>query len=493
MTLEEQIAECNTYPDPLKTFIESYDNYADDDAGVLVTEACTLFDSFHNTSTFLSYVAQNLKLDWMERETMRPMHPIILRLLDSAGVDCDWYAILLEWPHVSQDGDRLAYTRSAAAGVQDRQTLTSLGKYLARHFSYLPANVLRDAAALFTPDKFEIWDTIEGIVRGVQDGPPSCMKWLDHTDIDTHPYSCYTPQNGWTLAVRISEGVIAGRCLCHTKNDTTIFVRSFKQCVANGYSHSDVALESWLKAKGYTHEHEWRSYCQIDTRGGELFPYIDGACQRVDENGFITPYGQYLCTDTGGDAANADGEDEDSEYCHECERRRESGTWTGRHEDTWVCDSCMDDYTFVTGCRGNDYYVADDRAVEIGGNYYDVEYLSDNDIVELADGDHAKLDDCVCIDSGWCLTDSDSLVYYDNEYHLLSDEGVIELHEERPGTDDRHAHIEDTWTCADTGYIYHNDTPYIEIDDEIYHLDSATAQAFAESEAQQLTLELEPS
>lgn len=484
MTLEQKIAEYNQVPFPLMAFIDAYsielvwvDRVSNDN---------TLFRALNTTRAFLGYVAQSLKLDWLERETERPLHPTILGLLDSDWDHCDWYAILLEWPHVSQDGERLAYTRNAATGVQDRQTVTSLGKYLARHFSSLPSNVLRDAAALFTPDKFEMRDTLEGIVAGVQEGPASCMKWLRHTDVNTHPYSCYTPQNGWTLAVRIANGRIDGRCLCHTKNDTKIFVRSFardKDSPDYGYSHSDVALESWLKAQGYSHEDEWHNHCQIDTHDGTLLPYIDGDCQNVDEGGFITEAGRYKCDCTDGTDSHASEDDDNRNYCQRCDCREDDGTWTGRNENYWVCDSCMDSYTCVMGQNGNEYYIHNDSVVLVGDNKYDEDCLADNNIVCLNDGDYANLDDTVCINGDYYLEDDDDVVYFDDEYHLISDSDVVELDEERPGNGGKYALVHYTWTCTDTGHRYHHDTPSVEIDDETYHPDSETAQAFAESEA----------
>lgn len=444
MTLEHKIAECNQVSFPLLAFIDL--GLLQERFAGIINDISTIFD-VRTTRAFLGYVAQNLKLDWLERETLRPMHPTILALLDSDPDHCDWYAILLEWPHVSLDGERLAYTRNAAAGVQDRQTVTSLGKYLARHFSTLPSNVLRDAAALFTPDKFEMRDTVEGIVNGVQEGPTSCMKWRHHTDINTHPYSCYTPQNGWTLAVRIANGRIDGRCLCHTNTTKKIFVRSFARDKDNpddGYSYSDVALESWLKAQGYSHEDEWQSYCQIDTHDNELFPFIDGSRQKVDERGFITEHGRYICDNTGGDASG--GGDDDRPYCQRCDCYECDGTWTGRNEDYWVCDSCMESYTCASGLNGNEYYIHNDSVITVGDRNYDADYLADNDIVQLDDGsgDYAHQDDTVCINGDYYLDDDDDVVYFDDEYHLISDSNTVELHEARPGNGDQYAHVDNT-------------------------------------------------
>ena len=51
----------------------------------------------------------------------------------------DWHQLMLEWPHKAEtDPSRLAYTRDERAGEADRQTVTSIGKYLTRHFPDAP-------------------------------------------------------------------------------------------------------------------------------------------------------------------------------------------------------------------------------------------------------------------------------------------------------------------------------------------------------------------
>ena len=51
----------------------------------------------------------------------------------------------LEFPHVSEtDATRLAYTRIPADGANDRQLVTSIGKYLARHWADVGDHHRRD-------------------------------------------------------------------------------------------------------------------------------------------------------------------------------------------------------------------------------------------------------------------------------------------------------------------------------------------------------------
>jgi hypothetical protein len=56
----------------------------------------------------------------------------------------DWQQLFLEWPHVSQgDRSKIAYTQNEVKGQKDIQTVTSVGKYLNRHFD-LPDHIIRD-------------------------------------------------------------------------------------------------------------------------------------------------------------------------------------------------------------------------------------------------------------------------------------------------------------------------------------------------------------
>jgi hypothetical protein len=81
---------------------------------------------------------------WFHREKRSaPMHPAIREAVYQAP-PADWHLLVLEWPHGSDsDPSRIAYTRSDAHGEADRQTVTSVGKYLARHFPTMPDHDLR--------------------------------------------------------------------------------------------------------------------------------------------------------------------------------------------------------------------------------------------------------------------------------------------------------------------------------------------------------------
>lgn len=184
-------------------------------------------------------------------------------------------------------------------------------------------------------------------------------------------------------------------------------------------------------------------------------PYIDGCVQRVESNGdtfVIDDGGDYEASNTGGTI---------DQYEHTCEDcgagfNDGDGYWTGIHDDHHVCDSCCNnEYTYAYSRRGNQYYIPNDRAVYIDGEYYDEDYLDENDIVQLHDGEYANRDDTVFIES----TDE----YYrsdDDEICYAEDTGRYEL-------------TDDCWQCEESNNWYTDDVDYVEVDGDKYHPDHA--------------------
>ena len=83
--------------------------------------------------------------DWHYRlQTRFNLHPAVVAAFNMHDPE-DWQQLLLEWPHVATtDGTRLAYTRDERSGQDDRQTLTSLGKYIKQHWPRMADHHIRD-------------------------------------------------------------------------------------------------------------------------------------------------------------------------------------------------------------------------------------------------------------------------------------------------------------------------------------------------------------
>jgi hypothetical protein len=277
-----------------------------------------------------------------------------------------------------------------------------------------------------------------------------------------HPYQVYDPKYGWHMAVLVRNGETVGRALCMRDNDAGYYVRSYRR--ADNFSHSDERLEAWLESQGYSKQDYWENDTKLalyKVNGGEILaPYIDGGHQYVDICGNhleISSSGEYECNSTGGYASGG------GEECNDCGDRFSDGDgyWVGVHEDNHICSSCCDnEYTYVYGRRQNRYYVQSRYTVEVNGEYYDEDYLSDNSIVALEDGDYAEMDDCVMVGDDW---------------YLMDDERIC-----RPEDSDDYWLTEDCWLCEESNNWYTDDTESVEIDGCLYHPDHAPEQTTEE-------------
>ena len=420
------------------------------------------------------------------------LHPAVVAAFNMHDPE-DWQQLLLEWPHVAEtDVTRLAYTRDERAGQDDRQTLTSLGKYLKQHWPNLADHHIRDFVAKYaTAATFHIERTKEAIVRAVQKGPASCMQFDEDdegnrdqlNELGAHPYEVYDPQYGWHVATRRLGHQIVGRALLMQRDNIEsmpkYFVRTYRHKDGERYSQPDDELVQWLRDQGYDHHNEWKGERLAYIPSGHsdcdfIAPYIDGGAQEVDVENERMPDGthrQYLHITRGGEwqCSNQDGTatEQNSCTCADCGRRisEDEQRGTGVYEDHVVGECCIDEYTQVTGRRGNEYYVPNDEAVEVDGTDYDRDYLSDNGIVELWDGEYCSMDDAVSVDGEWYRANDDAIVCdHDGEYQLIND--CVQLH------DGEWALENDAWECAGSGnfYLYDDDAP-VEIDGNMYHED----------------------
>jgi hypothetical protein len=417
-----------------------------------------------------------------------PIHPIVRKALRMSRPD-DWQLLLLQWPHESTtDKMRLAYTRDERSGEADRQVVTSIGKYLFAHFSSLPDHAIRDLVALASNSECKFVHTTAEMIYHLHKGPKSCMVWgsYDPDTISSHPYHTYDPALGWHMAVRIYDGDTVGRALCNVDSEgQKYFVRTYKKCPNGGYSNADETLAAWLKAEGYIHYSEYPEgtllkYIKSRHYSDDFIaPYLDGGNQRVDlkwDNGspeylVVSECGDFTCNQTDGTTEESGGEE-----CSDCGSRFDEGDgyWTGRYEDHQVCESCRDDnYRYAYGSGGNQYYIHEDNVEWVEGwdEYVDVDYLDDNNIVRLRNGELCDRDDAVEVDDEWYHDDDERIIFCEHEdmYRLVKD--CVELH------DGNWAHEDNAWKCYATSdwYLYDEVRPVM-VDGEAYHPDDVPEQ-----------------
>jgi hypothetical protein len=266
--------------------------------------------------------------------------------------------------------------------------------------------------------------------------------------------------------------MVLGRCLVHDSDEGKGFVRSYKR--ERDYSSSsgtDESIEAYLQSQGYAKWRGWPDHAYVMRyplrREGYLMPYIDGGNQHVDEDvdkdAFrISDYSGWEATNTSGIINGytctcddcGEGMDEDDSYS------------IGYHGDSRVGPCCIDDYTMVYGRRGEPYYTSNDNAVYVDGEYYHDDYLDDNHIVQLHNGDYTHSDNAVHIEScdEYYHCDDDDIVYAEdtNQYELR----------------------DDCWCCSGSGNYYTEDTDNVEIDGDLYHPDHAPESEEDEDEVE---------
>ena len=413
---------------------------------------------------------------WIIREFDKyPVHQVINAAIKLARPK-DWHQLLLEHPHESQgDRSKVAYTQNEAKGQKDIQTVTSVGKYLTRHFD-LPDHTIRDLVSRYgSAARFQFVNTTAEMIYHLHRGPKSCMVWSeDHgikcdDGVTRHPYEAYDPKYGWHMAVRIEGDMTMGRALCMTSPDDGVkyFVRSYlRPSNESSYSQTDDGMDTWLREQGYTKEGYWREGEKLayhPARDNFLAPYLDGGerCVAVNERERwleIDCNGLWICENTGGYATSNE-EDENYFDCACCDDRTndDDGYWVERSEDVRVCESCFNhEYTYVYGRRGNQYHVHNDNAVYVDSQseHYDEDYLADNEIVSLENGDYEHMEEAIEINGDWYTIDDERICRFEDT--------------------DEYGLTEDGWQCVTSCNWYTDDcTDWVEIKGERYHKDNA--------------------
>lgn len=383
------------------------------------------------------------------------IHPSIRRMLELAAPE-NVRLLALEYPHVSEkDAQRIAYTRSVFDGENDRQLVTSIGKYLARHWPNVPDHVRRDVQAFYTPDNLVFGYTHKEIIVSIELGPRSCMASIygsipfDRRDHDTlvawrldsskpeprwdqHPYICYAPEHGWACAMRVTAaGSIDGRALLLNHNDKRVFVRTYRRNMKdpNGWSETDFALQGWLENQGYEKVDAWPEGAKLTTRPAPegygrnaiFAPYIDGGNRGVDWDGkntltIVKGGYSYYCENTSAYVGEYRGDDDydadDYNTCEDCgtEMHRDETYYVGPYEDRCVCGNCEENYVLAYTDRGRRTIHIDDTAPVQERSFRVYTAYPPTYVRELYDGDWGHEDDVVRIDDEYYMATSSEIV-----------------------------------------------------------------------------------
>jgi hypothetical protein len=316
------------------------------------------------------------------------------------------------------------------------------------------------------------------MIQALMDGPNSCMtnNWRG-ADLDNHPYKVYDPRLGWGLAIRVEDGEVIGRALVYETADQKMFVRTYlRPSSADRFSQADDSLNAWLRDQGYEHAGNWDGCLMRYYEGRNdrpLAPYLDGGIKDVElftREGVkllrVCENGEYHFESQDGSCTSND----DCESCNDCGANIDDGDgyWVNAAEDELVCQHCCDhNYYYAYGRRGNQYYVYCNNVVHVGDETYDEDYLDDNGIVCLHNGEHCHQDNAVYIESVSEYYDSDdeAVCYddYNDEYALRDD--LVQLE------DGSMCHQDNAWQCEESNEWYSDDVEYVEVDGNKYHPD----------------------
>lgn len=415
---------------------------------------------------------------WMTACGNFETHSAVYAMLERGYRAADMHLLVLQHPHrAEKDETRLAYVQSEEKGRKRLYTVTSIGKYLHRHFPQAPDHVIRDVVAIHEITcKMGITFDMEEMLGIITDEDVySCMCVLSHEE---HPYRCYDPKLGWGLAYREDRnGDLLGRALVYKDGDLRCWVRSYKGDA--DHRDNDLKLENWLEENGWKQKHGWpygaelRMIRSYDDDDDILAPYLDGShdCVSMDDEAGrmrINSGGEYTLSGADGTLAYS------CRTCENCGIRCQDTTPVGQDGgDGEFCENCQDDFVEVYGVREQyassyggsrrrvtvQYWLAKDEAVSsVDGDWYDPDNLPDS-MVTLDYGDDegkvCNIDDTV----------SDIDGYYWHQNDIVRDvdyDGVIRL---TAGSDEgKYVDTDHAFECLHDGEIYHDDDGYVEVD-----------------------------
>ena len=393
---------------------------------------------------------------------LRPggVHKAVRHMLEKGYWPSSYQLLALEMPTLSDDGVRVAYCPNEAKRGGTR-TVTTIGKYLRRHWPNVADHTIRDVSALYGPDKIILSNAVVDIVEAVQKGPYSCMKWDEVEDEDdegvmlytpdedrhsykpcsAHPYHCYAPEFGWGIAVRKSAtGEIMGRCLTNVQGDYKVFVRSYAKPEPGCRSETDQQIEAHLGELGFERLNAWpegTKLLRVENAYDEpILPYLDPAPdRRIDGGNRLSERRGYFVRDNEGeieaDCTDGTWSTIDTFYCDSCGSDCTGDNYITGGDET-ICDHCYrSDYVEALGENGYRRLYRENQCVYVRGTYYHEDYLDDNGIVELHDGEYTKYEDAVFVESADAYYSDDDVgsgrhtecpvVYAADEYRLRSE------------------------------------------------------------------------
>lgn len=344
--------------------------------------------------------------------------------------------------HIStEDTTKVAYFPSLRALRTDRPLRTTMGKYLTKF------------AAVYGLDETGIKDIAERHASIVRARVGWAVKYVEHDD-----------PNGWVSvyssdkvgscmrgesAVRVyaheksvlrlaylvdGGGDVIARCIVRDDDDKG-WLRVYPD--PNGSAEGRFLLDS-IKADGYVNEINLDGVLlkAIEANSGYVCPYLDRGDDGSQSVSVVYKDGSTYLEAGGGDinADNTNGYTDSQHSCDCCGDSVDSEddlAWI-ECDEQYVCEYCRDNaYTYAYGSgRHQDYYRSRD-CIEVNGEYYHENYLSDHGIYACEiSGEYYHEDDLIFFKEGVVCEDSAASIDHDhdgssychpNYVHTLSD------------------------------------------------------------------------
>lgn len=302
-----------------------------------------------------------------------------------------------DFVHISyKSPGMVAYNAEYVHLLQDRQTITTLGRYLNRRFPEVPQYIRAALANRFTQEcgfaELRFATTRDEIRRVYTCGPSSCMgKGTDHFNTDgIHPAEAYASPDFAVAYAEDANGRITARAVVSTKDPDNKRYNTI-------YGNADL-LGTLLANDGWEPDIDFTDhrFLAIEVHGNYVGPYVDGTCTDVytivgDSDHLVIHPAKTRIGYSVGETQNSHDSggffgNENTESCECCGDtvNTDCDGYDRTVDGDLICSSCCDS-EYVVASDGNtwpNYYAVDrDDAVYVVSNR---QWYMDEDAAERA-------------------------------------------------------------------------------------------------------------